>query len=767
MARRFLLFILLNFCFANFLFATENKTDSLEIKDYFDEYSKLKESNLDSAFIILKKADSVIYETKKKEILYRLYLKYGDYYSLKKDLVAMQEAFVKAEEYTKKYTPDSLAFTYFELAIKFRYVHQFDLVHKYYSKIIDELNLDKNSPYFLKAALNKLGLYVYSKMQHEADSMIERYSPLLRQAMNPYIKAMYHSISSVHYSNLGQYNKALEIQRNALCYHISQGDTVNIISLYMQMGGSHFYLNQLDSAAHFWLTTIEVAEKANDIASKAKCLNNLAMVSKYQYRYKKAIEYMKKSAEIKHHRNDTLGLASTYINIGLIYGDLNDIVKAKEYYRKCIAFCKGDKSLTTRSMALSNMSNLYKREDSLTMAKSYLERSLEIRRKLGNPLGYSVGLRNLAELYLAIGGKEDIAYDLSVEALEIALQTENEEVVASSYLFLGATLLRLDSLTQAGHYLKKAEAFENTASDLSSKLNFYETLYQYYQELGEYEKAMGYTIKLMGVKDSIYKEENSEAMAIKSAEFELNQKEWENKILTEKASLVKENNQLLAKQQRATLVILILVVFFGAALLLYLRNRKRSAEKETELKQLKLDNAEKEKTILDQKMQVQKKTINHHELQLDALKREMNSYFKQVNSFHDFFDEALENLHTLKANGQMNGELDALIEKMSRRAETENNWAALKLQVEHSMPGFFEKLLEKHPDLTEYELKLITFLFMRLSTKDIAKQFSVSEAAISKSRGRLRKKLNLEQRQDFLAYIERIMLVENKKIVRK
>ena len=69
------------------------------------------------------------------------------------------------------------------------------------------------------------------------------------------------------------------------------------------------------------------------------------------------------------------------------------------------------------------------------------------------------------------------------------------------------------------------------------------------------------------------------------------------------------------------------------------------------------------------------------------------------------------------------------------------NEFSLRFQEVHA--GFYEKLLQAYPDLSQNELKLCAFLRLNMSTKDIAELTGQQLASIDKARYRLRKKLEL------------------------
>lgn len=74
-------------------------------------------------------------------------------------------------------------------------------------------------------------------------------------------------------------------------------------------------------------------------------------------------------------------------------------------------------------------------------------------------------------------------------------------------------------------------------------------------------------------------------------------------------------------------------------------------------------------------------------------------------------------------------------------------------QLEQVRPGFFARLKEINPELTDSDLRLCTYISIGMRAKEIAQHLSVTPDSVNTARYRLRKKLNLQQGEkldDFL-----------------
>lgn len=77
--------------------------------------------------------------------------------------------------------------------------------------------------------------------------------------------------------------------------------------------------------------------------------------------------------------------------------------------------------------------------------------------------------------------------------------------------------------------------------------------------------------------------------------------------------------------------------------------------------------------------------------------------------------------------------------------ENESDWDDFKEKFESLNPNFTTSLLAKHPELTKSEIRLITLIKIGYSQKEIANILNIAPDSVKKSRGRVRKKMNLDE----------------------
>jgi DNA-binding CsgD family transcriptional regulator len=77
----------------------------------------------------------------------------------------------------------------------------------------------------------------------------------------------------------------------------------------------------------------------------------------------------------------------------------------------------------------------------------------------------------------------------------------------------------------------------------------------------------------------------------------------------------------------------------------------------------------------------------------------------------------------------------------------DKHWNIFKDNFENLNTGFFGKLSNSHPGLTQQDLKHCALIKMNLETKEIATLFNIKPSSVQMSRVRLKKKLGLSEKK--------------------
>ncbi|MDW3192889.1 MAG: FGGY family carbohydrate kinase [Cytophagales bacterium] len=137
----------------------------------------------------------------------------------------------------------------------------------------------------------------------------------------------------------------------------------------------------------------------------------------------------------------------------------------------------------------------------------------------------------------------------------------------------------------------------------------------------------------------------------------------------------------------------------------------------------------------------QEKLISDREKQLATTNLKLQSK-------DDFLGEIRKELKDLSK--QLDDKTRTRLERLSRKIESNLNtdsWKSFEEHFEMIHTDFFKNLKGNYPELSTEEIKLLAYLKMQVTTKDIAQKLNLSVRGVETRRYRIRKKLNLAKNQ--------------------
>lgn len=105
---------------------------------------------------------------------------------------------------------------------------------------------------------------------------------------------------------------------------------------------------------------------------------------------------------------------------------------------------------------------------------------------------------------------------------------------------------------------------------------------------------------------------------------------------------------------------------------------------------------------------------------------------------------------------QDNSEVKNIIKEIDNILKNEEEWDILKRHFSIVYSGFYNNLLEKHPDLSESDLRHCMFIKLHMQTKEIARILLIDPRSVQTTRYRIKKKLNLKEDEDLRQYLLKI-----------
>jgi DNA-binding CsgD family transcriptional regulator len=174
--------------------------------------------------------------------------------------------------------------------------------------------------------------------------------------------------------------------------------------------------------------------------------------------------------------------------------------------------------------------------------------------------------------------------------------------------------------------------------------------------------------------------------------------------------------------------------------------RRLYLEKESKIKQEQFDLEKEIERLKNDKLKIKilakDKELVSNSLQVVKKNKILNGIIHKLKDIDvESFDESAKFQFT-KLNKSIVKEVNA-----------DQSWKDLEKHIKNVHFDFLKRLKEKYPTISPRELDLSTYLLMNMSTKEIAEIMNISGGGVELARYRLRKKLELNKKENLIGFL--------------
>lgn len=524
------------------------------------------------------------------------------------------------------------------------------------------------------------------------------------------------------------------------------GYSWGIAQSYEMQGNIYEFRRDYDKAIHFFGRAFTIYDKLGKL-NAIDMLNNIGVAYSKKGIYSEALQYLLRALDMSRSANDVQGLISSYNNIGLIYNDQKKHDEALNYYLKCLSLQLKHGGQLMISQTYSNIGQIYIINKKYTEALRYFELGLAAAFKEGNNESKANNYSSLGNLYIEKGDM-DTALRYHESALGLRKKIDDNLGMISSYMAFGKIYHKKGDNAAALQYANRALALVKTAGELDWITQCYKLLAEVTAALGNHKEAYHNLELYKKYSDSLFNAENEKKLVQQQMNFDF-------KVIQEKKDRQAAAEVQRQKNIRHITIAALILLGLSAVFILVWRHRKASRAKqklhdeeitikELEAQALKVEN---ENIQLKNDLMAVEKEIEHKQNEklqenLEFNRRELASATLYLFQKNQKLTELKTEIDTLKTGSITTESLDKIKAKIQENLYLDADWDKFKLHFEQVHPNFFKELDEKHPGLTNYEVRLYAYLHMKLSTKEIAGLLNITPASVIKAKARLNKKLN-------------------------
>lgn len=516
-------------------------------------------------------------------------------------------------------------------------------------------------------------------------------------------------------------------------------DYSNIPAGALKAGMYYYGMQKADDALHYFNQSIRYEKESRHedryghSAKARRFSGDMLLISN---EYQKALSFYLKALDtsVKYGLKDEE--SATLNNLSVLYikmydpENLPNTKKGMEYAAKAIEILKRHPSqdkdaLRSLAVAYNNYGDLSNNYGKDSRQRSYQEKAIRAYEKaLGlfdsiNMKGQKCGVYgNIAYAWKDLGNREKYYTNL----MNASNVIQNEEVSLYEqegiHYALGEYFYEDKDYNKSLYHLKEAEKLlaADPAKDYQIMVLLKGLGQRIYAAHGDYRQAYDYQAAYQNINDSLL---NAETLR-RFEEIEVKyQSERKSRQLKE-AALSLENAHLM---RNAVIIVAILL-----ALSLFLFYRSYTA---------------KNKALLFKK-EAADVALQKAALEIESNKEMLDRYTQSLVEKSHLIDDLEKQL---KESGRAD---DAALSKLSNsRILTREDWAEYKRLFDKVHPGFFIKIRQKYPDITDADERILAFSKLNINLKEAADLLGISYDSMKNSRYRLRKKMGIDNETDF------------------
>lgn len=497
--------------------------------------------------------------------------------------------------------------------------------------------------------------------------------------------------------------------------------------------------NELNTSLDTLEYGLKTARKSGDRHSEVRLLlslsqfvlvklNNVSRCSEY-------LEEIKKLADSQ--KNDPWILSRYYNGRGVMYYfEATDKDKAFSEFKRSQEIISKN-GLDEDPMLLNNYALAFLSDQNAAKALELFKRCRELAvkdRKEVSTRFLMTNASNIGVCYIYLG-KSDSAEYFFRESVRLASRTASYADDFHTMIYLGVFYEENGNYGKALELLNEARNIMDYSTSLGTKILMCQAYTGMYKKMNDLNKALEYTELSRVYEDSLRQLKLSEQAFAMDYKLELDKVKAQQKIQQLETS-VKEKEFA----TRITLLSLILVLLLAAGTFIFYRLNKQK-----ELNRIKAENEELEKERIRQQAEID---LLRKEEELISANVELNVQKNELAGLKNRLQTHLDKSH--------DPEFDDLKHYLKQVQKTEKKADQMKYLdhvLNYSNSAFYQRLRERHPGLTEDEMRLATLIRFNLSSDELIEVFNISVNSLMTKRYRLRKKLSLPKEESLENYI--------------
>jgi tetratricopeptide (TPR) repeat protein len=473
------------------------------------------------------------------------------------------------------------------------------------------------------------------------------------------------------------------------------------------IGANYYSILEYGEALNYYLEAYTIALRELDPTQEMVVLNNIAILYSKEKKYDKANEYFRKAYGIAKDNKDDLKVGLYAMNLGNVANEQGDTKRSRQYFTEALPLLSSQPQFII--LAKIGVAECDVQEGKTEMARKSAQELLLTTRDLDfNDIGISLNM-----------------------------------IIAKSYL----------KENNIGMALDYANRIVQKNPNLETRIAVFELLSELHFKSKSFEKALAYKDSIIKANTDLNETKNGKLFESSKVKFEI--QNYRNELAMGETKMANER-----KIFYWILAVLFVVVVF---IVVTLRNRsikhkqnKLIAERSQRILILELEK-EKSDYLLLEKQVVEKETnalLEQERLknELELRNRKLSAKALYLSGRNQMIEEVLSDLSQLPELSKDTAVVNH-IKTLKNHLRTDAEWDSFITHFEEVNQTFLNTLKAKHPGLTANDIRFISYIYMSLSTKEIASMLNVTPEACRKRKERISAKMELPENVNLYDYL--------------
>jgi hypothetical protein len=446
-----------------------------------------------------------------------------------------------------------------------------------------------------------------------------------------------------------------------------------------------------------------------------------------------------------------------YYYLATAYAALGNMDSAISMYRRVIPLRKDNRY---KASMMNNVGMIWKSMGELDSTMAYYQSALDLVRKYPDSVKYGLLegsiLNNIATSYEDHGefDKTIPIYEKNILRYENAIKVYRFKKM---FRFINAGISLMNAELEMRNYPRVKILYEQFSplidtltyyNHQTNDLYMYKVCSRYFSEIGDFKKAYTNQLKAAQLSDSVTLKDNLVKGETKKQLVLLENRQFEHQL--QEQMLEHEHEKQLARSRLWLIILMTLgAILTPISFYYYYKQRLR----------LQVDRAKLHITsrlLAEEKLKTNEQEKHLVEINLENKRKDLADMAISLFQKKEWATELNQHLLIIESSkgNKRSRELIKLKDNVRSQIYVNKQTDLLRENIDALSAEYYKKLREEFPSLTKTEMKLCSFIRLKLTIPQIADLQNIDTASVVVGRYRLKKKLGLDTNQNLDEFLQ-------------